>query len=311
MVNFRFLVVSLTAVFLALAVGIGLGATVVDQATVEALQRRLDGVARRVDRTDRENQRLQRELGRWTQFSEQAANESVEGRLADVPVLVVGVQGVERGPVEALQASLIAAGARFRGTVWLTSKLRLDRAEDTVALADIVGATFRAPEPVRQAAVARLATSLSGTESPGVLDALRRAAFVELEAPAGEPALLSGASPSSTLVVVVSSGDAQVPNDQLAVPLTAQLARTIGARVLAAEPGRDPQGRDQPGQRAVFVGPLREDAGLSGLLSTVDNLEDYRGRFAAVYSLRELTKGKVAHVGVGPRATGLVPETAS
>jgi hypothetical protein len=81
--------------------------------------------------------------------------------------------------------------------------------------------------------------------------------------------------------------------------------------VLAVEPGRDPGGRDQPGSRAVFVGPLREDGGVSSLLSTVDNLEDFRGRFAAVYALRELSKGKVGHFGVGPRATRLAPETAS
>ena len=311
MVNFRFHLVSLTAVFLALAVGIGLGATVVDQATVEALQRRLDGVSQRVDRTDRENERLQRELGRWSQFSEEASNEAVEGRLAGVSVVVVGVQGTDRSSVEALQATLIAAGARFQGTVWLTSKLRLEKAEDTVALASLLGAAFRAPDPVRQAAVARLATTLGGQEGPGVLSGLRDAAFADLEAPGGDAALIAAVASPDNRVVVASSAEAEVPNDQLAVPLAGQVARVARGRVLAAEPGREAQGRDQPGQRAVFVGPLREDAGLSGLLSTVDNLEDYRGRFAAVYSLRELTKGKVAHVGVGPRATGLVPETAS
>lgn len=310
MVNFRFHLVSLTAVFLALAVGIGLGATVVDQATVEALQRRLDGVSKRVDRTDAENQRLQRELGRWTQFSEEASNETVEGRLVNIPVLVVGVQGTDRSSVEALQTSLIASGARFQGTVWLTSKLRLDKAEDTVALADILGASFRAPEPVRQAAVARVAASLSGAVAPAVLGTLRQAAFLDVEVPAGD----AGAGPpliaADTRFVVVSSADAEVPNEQMALPLANQLARAARGRVLAAEPGRDPQGRD-PGQRAVFVGPIREDAELSGLLSTVDNLEDFRGRFAAVYALRELVKGKVGHFGVGPRVTGLVPETAS
>ena len=311
MVNFRFHLVSLTAVFLALAVGIGLGATVVDQATVEALQRRLDGVSQRVDRTDRENERLQRELGRWSQFSEEASNEAVEGRLAGVSVVVVGVQGTDRSSVEALQATLIAAGARFQGTVWLTSKLRLEKAEDTVALASLLGAAFRAPDPVRQAAVARLATTLSGQEGPGVLSGLRDAAFADLEAPGGDSALLAAVASAENRVVVASSAEAEVPNDQLAVPLAGQVARVARGRVLAAEPGREAQGRDQPGQRAVFVGPLREDAALSGLLSTVDNLEDFRGRFATVYALRELGRGKAGHYGVGPRVTGLVPETAS
>lgn len=310
MVNFRFHLVSLTAVFLALAVGIGLGATVVDQATVDVLQRRLDGVSERVDRTDNENQRLRSDLGRWTRFAEEASDESVEGRLTNVPVLVVGVQGTERGPVEALQASLIAAGARYQATMWLTSKLRLDKPEDMVVLADIVGSQTRAPDPVRQAAVARVASSLGGGTAPPLLRALRDAAFLDVEAPVSDEEALAGISPD-TRFVVVSGAEAEVANAQLAVPLASQLTVAARGRVLAAEPGREAQGRDQPGHRALFVGPLRDDPSVSGLVSTVDNLEDFRGRFAAVYALRELIRGKTGHFGVGPRATSLVPETTS
>ncbi len=310
MVNFRFHLVSLTAVFLALAVGIGLGATVVDQATVDVLQRRLDGVSERVDRTDGENQRLRDDLGRWSRFAEEASNESVEGRLTDVPVVAVAVQGTERAPVEALQASLVAAGARYQGTLWLTSKLRLDKPEDIADLAQIVGATTRAPDPVRQAAVARMTAALGSANAPLLLRALRDATFLDIEAPADDVAALDGLLPT-TRFVVVSSSEAEVPNEQLAIPFAAQLADAARSRVLAAEPGRDPQGKDQPGQRAIFVGPLRQNASVSALLSTVDNLEDYRGRFASVYALRDLARGKVGQFGVGPGATSLVPETAS
>ncbi len=310
MVNFRFHLVSITAVFLALAVGIGLGATVVDQATVDVLQRRLDGVSQRVDRTDGENRRLGDDLGRWSRFADEAGNESVEGRLAEVPVIVVGVQGTERGPVEALQASLVAAGARYQATLWLTSKLRLDKPEDVTALAQIVGSTARAPDPVRQAAVAQLASSLAAGNAADLLRAMRDAAFVDVEAPASDDAALDGLLPA-TRFAVVSSAEAEVANDQLAVPFAAQLAGAARGRVVAAEPGRDPQGRDQPGQRAVFVGPLRENGSVAGLLSTVDTLEDFRGRFATIYALRDLGRGKVGHFGVGPRATSLVPQTAS
>ena len=44
MINFRFHLVSLTAVFLALGIGIAVGATVVDRATVDFLETRLKGV---------------------------------------------------------------------------------------------------------------------------------------------------------------------------------------------------------------------------------------------------------------------------
>jgi hypothetical protein len=109
---------------------------------------------------------------------------------------------------------------------------------------------------------------------------------------------------------VVSSADADVANGDLAVPLVTELAQLTGGRVLAAEPGRESQGRE-PAQRAIFVGPLRENGALRGVVSTVDNLEDFPGRFAAIYALRDLFRGKTGHFGVGPRADRMVPETAS
>ena len=310
MVNFRFHLVSLTAVFLALAVGIGLGATVVDQATVDFLKSRLAGVETRLDGTDRQNEQLRGELGRWSRFAEQASVEAVSERLSGVPVLVLAVQGMERGPVDELRQTLTAAGAHLVGTVWFTSRLTLHKPEDVAALAAIVETPPRAPEAVRRAALARIVDELAPGPPSGLLGALRAAAFVDVEGPAGGPPELAPVAGAETRFVVVSDARAAVPNHDLAIPLAGQLARSAGSRVLAAEPGRDPA-EGQPGERALFVGPLREDGASAAVISTVDNLEDFRGRFAAVYALRDLGKGKVGHFGVGPRATRMVPETAS
>ena len=311
MVNFRYHLVSLTAVFLALAMGIGLGAALVDEATVDVLERRLDGVEERVRRTDGENQRLAQELGRWDKFSEEASAEAVAGRLSGMPVLVVAVQGVDRGPVDDLRQSLTASGATFQGTVWLTSKFKLDKPEDNVALANVLGLPSSTPETVRRTAVARLAQRLARPDPTGLLAALRDGAFVDFDAPTGDPGQLAALPLPETRFVVVSAGGAVVPNQDVALPLVGELARQTGGRVLAAEPGREPQAPNEAGQRAVFVGPLREDGAVAGLVPTVDNLEDFRGRFAAVYALRDLARGKVGHFGVGPRASRLVPETAA
>ncbi len=311
MVNFRFHLVSLTAVFLAVAIGIAVGATVVDQATVDALKNRLDGVRERVDRTDGENVALRRELGGWTKFAQEADNEAVAGRLTDVPVLVLAVHGIERDPVERLDRSLVAAGARAQGTLWFTSKLRLEKPDDAEALGAMLANPSRSPDVLRRAVVGRLVSVLSGREPANLLGALRAAAFVEFEAPLGRSGDLAGLPAPGTRFVVVSAANAEVPNEQLAVPMAAQLARETSSRVLAAEPGRDPVAPGEPAQRAVFVGQLRQDEQVAALLSTVDNMEDFRGRFAAVYALRDLAAGKVGHFGVGPRATRLVPETAA
>lgn len=308
MINFRFHLVSLTAVFLALGIGIAVGASVVDRATVELLEDRLKGVENRLDATDSENADLRRQLGDWSTFTEQARDQAVAGRLEGVPVLLIGVQGIDRGPVEAFRQTLAAAGADLLGTVWFTAKLRLEEDEDSSALADLLGVAPRGADPVRRAMVDLLVADLTGQTATGVLARLRDAAFAEFEAPGSAPVDLAALPTTEARFVVISDARAQVPNEQLAVPLATELAQAARARVLAAEAGEDLAGQ-LPEHRGVFVGPLRS-GDAAPLLSTVDNLEDWRGRFSAVYALRDLGAAKVGHYGAGPGAVRLVPETA-
>ncbi|MGH9180186.1 MAG: copper transporter, partial [Acidimicrobiales bacterium] len=191
MVNFRFHLISLTAVFLALAIGVAVGATVVDRATVDALQDQLDRVERGVAKTSAENARLGAEVGRWDSFAEQSRDLSVGGRLADVPVLLVGVAGIDREPVEELQQVLAASGALVQGTVWLTSRFGLERPEDVAALAALDGTEVGIADLVRGAVLARLAGELAADVPSPLLAALRDAAFVEFAPPAGDPAGLA------------------------------------------------------------------------------------------------------------------------
>ncbi|MBV9932696.1 MAG: copper transporter, partial [Actinobacteria bacterium] len=81
MINFRYHLVSLTAVFLALAIGIAMGATVVDQATVKLLRSQLDSVRTRANNTNTQNDALRAEVSRWRRFADQG-DELVRGVLA-------------------------------------------------------------------------------------------------------------------------------------------------------------------------------------------------------------------------------------
>ncbi|MFN8028596.1 MAG: copper transporter, partial [Acidimicrobiia bacterium] len=55
MINFRFHVVSLIAIFLALALGVVIGAGVIDRGVVNTLNDRLDSVEAKSDRIKTEN----------------------------------------------------------------------------------------------------------------------------------------------------------------------------------------------------------------------------------------------------------------
>jgi hypothetical protein len=306
MISFRFHLVSLTAIFLALAIGIGIGATVVDQATVNTIRSQLRSVERRATATNAENDLLRGDVGRWQRFGDQGAAALVRGKL-DVPVIVVGVQGIDRKPVDAMRQLLVASGARLQGTVWFTSKLKLANPEDVKGLQGILGVTTARADALRRAVSGRLAEGWTPGGAPTVLPALRDAGFVDFEPPSGDPVDLTVVPPAGALTVVVSGGRAEVPNAEVAAPFVSALVTRTPNTVLAAEAGRDATA-DQPAERAVFLRPLLDDSAVGQRLSSVDNIEDVRGRIATVLALAALVEGKTGHYGVGRGAQRLVPE---
>jgi len=340
-INFRFHLVSLTAVFLALAVGIILGASVVNSGAVDGLRGQLGSVRADIGRVDQQNEELRRDLEAWDTFSAKAAPGILAGRLQGVPVLVVGVRGIDAERVEDLRSDLVSADARLQGTVWLTSKMQLDRQEDVRALSDAFNLGTTNTEVVRGAVLARLANELvagssaggptspvvpNGTETTiagattttalgaprgGVLAALSTGGFVDIDNPGAGRFDANLPVPSGTRFVVASGDGVDVPDAQGAIALVRALdaASGMGTRVVAVEPGRPADGRN-PEVRARFIGPLRaEGKDLDTRISTVNNIEDFRGRVAVVLALVDLGVGRVGHYGFGSAADRLVPES--
>jgi hypothetical protein len=312
MINLRYHIVSLVAVFLALALGIVMGSTVIDKAIVDGLRDRVDSVSDRAERTDGENKTLRGELDVMRGFAEEARDQLVLGRLRNVPVLVVTVQGVDRKPMEAVRDALATAQAVPAGTLLFTNKLRLDNENDARALANAINANpAQLPDTIRRLALNRLAATLEGSSSDsGLLPALAAAGFVGYEPPSPASTTttlgLSSFPVANLRILLVSGAGAEVVDDRVGVPfaqaLVAQAPSVGGSRLVAAE-----SGQDTPGGRAVFVGPLRGDATVSTKLSTVDNLESPIGQAAAVLALDDLDLPRVSHYGVGPVAQRLLP----
>ena len=314
MLNLRYHIVSLVAVFLALGIGVIVGVTVINKGIVDQLQRRLDGVEASDRKTRNDNDRLTTQLRTWDRFVEQARPDLLAGQLRGVPVLLVGVDGIDRKPVADLRSQLVYAGANVEGTLWLNAKFNLHNQADANTLAAAVGTPEDTPDVVRAAALSKLAGVLQGGGDPtGVIPALRQAGFVDYEAPPS-PASTSlpatappgpGTIPvAGTRSIIVSGAGARLDDDTMTMPFLTQLALS-GAPVVAAEAGRD-----TPGGRGVFVGLILNRPETATRVSTVDDLESFIGQAAGVLATRDLGKQPVGHYGVGPGAQRLLPESA-
>jgi hypothetical protein len=305
MISFRFHLVSLTAIFLALAIGVAMGATVVDRATVNLLENRLDNVKRNSDQTNKQNDQLRGELARWNQFVGQAGDRLVKGRLNGLPVVVVAVDGTDRPSLDALRQTLVSAGATLQGTLFLTGKLSLRDNGDLATLRRITDAASARPPDLRRIVASEVAAGLTSTAALAPLAALVENGFARVEAAGGATIGASGLATDGARYIVVSDSKATSPNPELAQPLVDELAHGRPARVLAAEAGRDAHGND-PAVRAQFVGPIRSESTVQ--VSTVDDLDQFAGRVAVVLALQGMGEGRVGHYGVGPGASALLPD---
>jgi hypothetical protein len=319
MINFRFHLVSLVAVFLALTIGIVVGATIVNQKTIDLLNNRIDAVEKNADNQRSDNRVLSETAKQLESSLQTAAPYVVEGRVTGVPVVVVAERGVDRGTVRALVTLLQDAGAQTPAIVWLQSKWLLDKPDDRTKLAEIVGVDA-ASKALRDDALAALAgrlgtavssvpssttsTTTKGAEPADLLAALTGSGFVSIEAAGASGTTDLSTFPSPGVRAVVVSGEA---SDIAASPLVTSLAGAFArlpVPTVASEIYRAADG--QPGRGAV-VAPIRDDRTLGKSVSTVDDVDLVQGQVAVVLAVAESGEAKVGHYGYGSGADQVLP----
>ena len=309
MINFRYHLVSLLAVFLALAVGIVVGSTVVDRAIVDGLRSRIDEVERKADARKDENERLRAEVGRLEEYAEETAPWAVAGRLTGVPVAVIAESDADDGALDAAVLALRDAGASAPVLIRLEGRWAPDDAEEAARVAEALGAPGAAGDPARLRALAadRLVAELRTPGAP-LLGDLVEAGLVAVEGVEGGDPDGLGAWPGPALrTLVVTRGgldpeaSERADRDATVTALLDALTAAEVPTVLAeAHPGGDGEER---GRRVVIA----RDGDHGDAVSTVDDLDRVEGRVAAVLALADLARGLVGHYGQGRGADAPVP----
>jgi Copper transport outer membrane protein, MctB len=304
-ISFRFHLVSLVAVFLALGLGVLTGTTVLNRGIVTRLENQTEQFSREADglREDVDELRAQSEM--WAGFGEEIMGPLVSGRLADREVVIVTQDGTDDGSIAGVRRALETAGAEVQALLLVTERMSLGSEADRAELADLIGADEEAePEmmagTVAQALAERLARGPTGS---GILEALIRSGFVIDEGPSLGEAGLRGVGGPSQVFVVMAGGPAAsgLQPARFLVPLVDGLARD-GVAVAAAEPAN---GGDQ---EPPFVTLLRADGEVSTSIATQDNVDLTPGQIGLVLALEDLLEGIPGHYGVKDGASRLLPD---
>ena len=170
MINLRYHIVSITAVFLALGIGLVFGAAFINSATVDVLDRNLTAIERQNEDLQTENAGLERRVGAAAaaeqELREQGLAQLVAGHLEAVPVLVIAVEGVDEDVVRAAADAAAAAGAQLGGVLWLTDRLLLDDEAEIADLADVLQLGIDDPTRLRSSLARRLGTVIEAAAEP-------------------------------------------------------------------------------------------------------------------------------------------------
>jgi hypothetical protein len=336
MINVRYHIITLVAVFLALAIGLVAGSTVIQQSLVDQLEGNLDNLDSRLQEVEKRNGQLDDQLGQLRErdkaLGDQGPAQLLANRLEGTTVLMIGVDGIDEGSMQSLRQTLGTSGAQLTGTLWLRDRLALTDDQSIEDLATVLGVATRNPaalqaelaqrvgdllavaaaptEVIEAATTTTTRPVVSGDTAAGaatrlmtLLADLQQARFVDLDGGLSDtrPAQLVGVR-----LVVAGGTGAKVGEDAVVMPLLERLSQDVDPVAVAVEAAP----ADPEAPRSVFVSAVRSDRRLRDRLSTVDDAETFVGWAATVLALDDLGRGRVGHYGVSSGAERLLPEPA-
>ncbi len=309
MIDFRYHLVSLISVFLALALGIVVGTTQLNGAVLTDLHHQVTGLKADKQGLQQTTQRLQSQLKADDEFATGVGPSVLSGRLKGANVLVVAAPQADGAMVDGISAALKNAGATVSGTVQLTSDYVDPRVatglHDFVTSPGVLPAGSRLPASNDAGALAGslLADVLmapakghapSNTERQRVL-----AGFSQL----GVLRLISTQVSPSDYAVLVASDAQSGANPTAQARALSDLAGALHARgkgVVVAGSGT------VAGDNGV-IGSIRQNKTLSAEVSTVDDADRPSGQVTTVLALADEGKGKTGQYGIAGNADSAFP----
>lgn len=305
MINFRYHVVSLTAVFLALAVGLILGTAALNGPVVDKISSQVSGLRNTNGQLRDQVDELQARAASQNEFVQEAAPTLLAGRLAGRSVLVVCGPSVESDDRDQTVKMLKTAGATVTGQVSLRKEFldptQDDALQDLAARVTPAGVTTLPNDGVGvETAGALLATVLLANKAP-ITEANRTtilAGYVSLGVIDVEGRL---STPPTAVVMITGAPDTGDNADDRNSALLAVVRQfdVLAAQMVLAGPTA--AGAGNP------VAAVRADGTLAKTISTVDGISLAEGQVATAMALAEQFSGQAGHYGTGKAATARIP----
>jgi hypothetical protein len=306
-ISFRYHIVSIIAVFLALALGIVVGTTALNGPITKDLRHQVDSLKNDRNSLSGQVRTLQDEVDNGERFGATYGAQIVKSSLHDTTTLILGLPGASGSVKDGLARMVAAAGGKVTGRVQLSG----DYADPKQASAMLKFAT---------GGVHPIGLNYPNTDQAGVLGgALLSYVLLGKGQPSDLTQVIAGfaqmhmlkleggdsITPSPNVLIVADgtlpAGDAR---GQTELALITQLQQQ-GAHAVVA--GDTPAATD-----SGVVALVRGDSADKSTVATVDNTDTSLGQVSAILALADVSKPApntvVGHYGTAGGAKSLFPD---
>ena len=308
MISLRYHVISIAAVFLALALGVVLGSTAISDRLLSGLSSNRDDLGPQVSDLQAERNALNAQLANADAFGAAVGPRIVNGTLHGRSVVLVTTADAAPADRDALTGLVNSAGATVTGELQLTDAFTDPSRSDQLSELStrLLPAGLRLPT-----------ASDAGTLAGGLLGSL-----LLINPNNGK----AQATPAETTAVLAGLGDggfvhagSRLLPAQLVIVLTGGANRGNGSGDRAGILARFATQLDHAGAGAVLagrpgsadgngpIGVVRADTAAASVLSTVDDVSTAAGRVVTVLALAEQAQGRAGRYGTGGNAQAMVP----
>ncbi|HEX8631089.1 MAG TPA: copper transporter [Catenuloplanes sp.] len=305
MINFRYHVVSLTAVFLALTIGLVVGTAALNGPVADQFESQVTAFSKQNSQLREQVTQAQEELNQQQRFATEIAPSVLAGKLAGRRLLLVVLPAAENH-VAGIVTMLNTAGAKITGRIAVQDKFT-----DPANSVELLDLSERASQD--SAPIANLPNNVDGVETSSALLATALLDRTPAVTPADQQAVLTAYTNAGYLTVeekVTGPAEATVviagrpPFDRVAAAKN-KATVTMLAQFAGAKPAVVACGDVGEGNLADAV---RADPALVKKISTVDNAASVQGQVSTALATAELlTAGRTGQYGLAAGATGLVP----
>lgn len=313
MISLRSHAISLAAVFLALAIGVGLGSGLLSNTVLSGMRADKQEMQQQIDTLTGDRNALNEKLRAAGDFDAQVAPRILRDGLGGKSVVIFRTPDAADDDVDGLIRLIGQAGGTVSGTVGLTQQfVEANAAEKLLSVVNspiLPAGAQLSTTTVDQGSQAGdlLGIALLNDRDPRtppvddaqrgtVLDALRDTGFVTYDT------ARIGAADTALVVTGGPLGDDAGNRGSTVARFASGLAPHGFGTVLV--------GRDGSATGAAAVAVTRSDAAMKNAVSTVDDIGSESGRITSVLALGALINGaRPDQFGIGPGATSVtVPQ---